>query len=213
MNNYFKNSCRWITAIAFLVLYSVSPEAQDTNTSGTEQLRILSTGGCVTFVKSLVNGKWGISIEHPGGASAQAWEPIQIEHYRSEMRQDRISSGYSLIEKTTAGITGTGQIVISDRLSLDITDRWMIHGNQLHLERNLKVSGNAQGGFFSEVCLSTTDTYTLPDVDVFMPGMIYGRSEYLYDFAPAGRNNYSKGDQLHRNLQAGQNRKIMKMIC
>jgi hypothetical protein len=193
MNILFKNSIGRIIVIIIFIFHTVDLAAQDSSVVESELLGIISASGRVSFIRSSQTGLWGINIEHPGGASATAESPVQIEHYTGEMKQQIFSLGYSTIEKTADIITGTGQIHLPCNVFLDVTDKWTIRENQLHLARNIKVSGNAYGGFFSKISLSTSDNYTLPDVDVFMPGMIYGRSEYLYDFAPAGRNNYNRG--------------------
>ncbi len=174
------------------VLWSVGTLGLDAARSEETALGALAGGGRVVPVQSPDKG-WGFRIEMPGKASADLSLPMRLWVYEGEAKINVLTGGYRELHKSGDGFSGLGELVVGPGLTAKFEDRWTIAGSALSLKRSVKISGNAPGGFATEVGLMAGKDLSFPDVQHFAPGMIYGNSENLLDRAPAGMPNFRAG--------------------
>ena len=84
-------------------------------------------------------------------------------------------------------------VVPFDAASVCIEDRWEQMGETLRVHRQLSVKGSARGGFLTGVLLPVEGASRYADVDVFAPGMLYGRAARISDGAIGSRAGYCDG--------------------
>jgi hypothetical protein len=74
------------------------------------------------------------------------------------------------------------------------TDRWSVLGNVLRLRREVRVSGDAPGGFNSVIGMRIAGARPWPEMEWFVPGAIYGNSGHLRDNSFGAANYYKPGN-------------------
>jgi len=162
------------------------------SSSQSKPLGALATGAKVVSVQT-PSKEWGIGVESPGLASVRQMQPVRLELYEGEAKITESAAGYNSIKKTTDGFVGLAEITALKGVVFRVEDRWTIAGSVLSVARNVTISGNAYGGFLSGITLSTAGNFSFPDVDLFIPGTIYGGPEHLLDRAAGGPANYRTG--------------------
>lgn len=153
----------------------------------------LSTGAEVSAVQSPA-GQWGIRIESPGMASVSQAQPVRLEVYENASKIIQVAVGYKSLEKAEGGFVGRAEVSPLNGVTFQVEDRWTVSGQVLSICRRLAVSGNAPGGFLSKINFTTQGKLSFPDLEYFVPGVIYGAPGQVLDRAPGGMLNYQAGD-------------------
>ncbi|MBN1488658.1 MAG: hypothetical protein JXA69_01970 [Phycisphaerae bacterium] len=105
----------------------------------------------------------------------------------------RRAAGYDTLDFRSKQILGRASIACGSTVKVTVEDRWSIAGDVLHLDRTVKVSGDAPEGFLSAINLPFEKPMGWSQVDWFVPGMIYGGFDYLTETAIGGRAHYQPG--------------------
>lgn len=153
------------------------------------KLGVLDSGASVSFVQG-DNGEWGIDIEGgPAPRIAQS-QPVQLEIHTSEAEILPLHAGYRSVEKTAEGITASARIDHGDA-AFWVTDRWQVAGSVLSLQRDVKVTGSAPGGFQSSIVFSIDPSVGWFDIDCMAPGALYGDPTHDGERSPGGTLNHA----------------------
>jgi hypothetical protein len=138
------------------------------------------------------NSNWGIRIERATGISFQQLSPVSVEIFTSETHISRISAAYESVERQGDTVLARACVALNDAQCL-VTDHWSIRDELLHLKREVTVEGSADAGFLTAFTLTADQSLSWAQVDVFAPGMIYGREGQLNPRAIGSRENYADG--------------------
>lgn len=118
---------------------------------------------------------WGIEIETTGKSAVRQPRPVKLEIFDTQSGPRLIDSGYSSIEEANMVLTAKAGFVVSETVSVEITDKWSMNKNVVKLGRSTIVKGTEEKmGFMTGVVLLTTADVARSDVSYFVPGMIYG---------------------------------------
>jgi arylsulfatase A-like enzyme len=140
----------------------------------------------------------GIRVQDAGLASASQPEPVTLEFWVPDPGYVvRNSAAYDTLVKADDAVVGKARIDYRGA-AIEIEDRWSIDGAVLRLARRVRVSGDADGGFLSEITLGVQQRLAWPEVKWFAPGMIYGGFENLTVHAIGGRAYYHPGSYTVR---------------
>ncbi len=152
------------------------------------KLGVLDSGASVSFVKG-DKGEWGIDIDGgPAPRIAQS-QPVRLEiHAAAEILP--LHAGYRTVEKTAEGITASARIDHGDA-AFWVTDRWQVGGSILSLQREVKVTGSAPGGFQSSIVFSIDLSVGWFDIDCMAPGALYGDPSHDGERSPGGTLNHA----------------------
>jgi len=149
----------------------------------------LATGATVSFVRE-EGEAWGIEIAGAGSPEVSARNPVRIQVFRPPEDVQHLEAGYGSLDHEGEIVTARSQLPLGTHAVLGVEDRWTISGSQFSVERTVTVRGDAPGGFFSAVLLSTRPDVTWPDVDFFSPGVIYADPRHNGERSPGGTLNY-----------------------
>lgn len=152
---------------------------------GERPIGTLSSGHLLTVQKNK-NGQWGVCVRNENTILWSQTHPVQIEYYPDSTLINAGQSGYTGIQREKNGFSGKGAIQIGD-VTFQVEDSWKVTGNTLNFSRNLKVKGNAPGGFLSSVDLLSSGKRK--DIRCFAPGMIYGDPNVISADAIGGINS------------------------
>jgi hypothetical protein len=152
--------------------------------------------GIVVYSQSLSDGKFGLYTAGTTKASSILSLPVRIELKDSLSGQRVFQQGYDrIVEENGDSFRGDG-VIAAGGVSFLFADTWQVSSGSLHLDRTVRVRGNAAGGFMSAFTFSTSASWARDDVDVFIPGMVYGAAESLGPGALGGRDVYA----LHHGI-------------
>ncbi|WP_152032817.1 hypothetical protein [Ereboglobus luteus] len=105
-----------------------------------------------------------------------------------------LQGGYASLRGAGGEWLGTGVLKTPKGAALEFTDRWTVGKNTLRLRREVRVKGNAPGGFTSVASLQLVDAQPWPKMEWFAPGMIYGNFDHMRDNSFGSGNYYKPGD-------------------
>jgi hypothetical protein len=135
---------------------------------------------------------WGLLVDCVGRAKALQPEPIQLEVYlEGEVQTYR--AAYQKIEARANGWQATGMVNLPAGATVAFEDFWSGDQHGLHLERSVRVMGDAPGGFLSAMTFDLEPPAEMRAVKLFAPGMLYGSNEQITDVAIGGRANEAAG--------------------
>jgi hypothetical protein len=141
------------------------------------------------------DGSWGLVVGGAGLASAEQPRPLQLEIWDgTKGAVCARCSGYATLAEEQETLIGTGRVAIDGDVSFEFRDRWERVRDTFRLSRTVAVHGNAPGGFLSAATLRLTGPRAWPQVDWFVPGMLYGGFANLTDTAIGGRAHYRLGN-------------------
>ena len=150
-------------------------------------------GHCTFTLIENRDGGHGIEIEEAGLASVYQEYPVAIELYTNDSEIQRLQSGYSLIKETDRGFFAKAKIEVADSTSVSVKDIWAFSDNVLSLERTVKVDGNDSRAFMSGIVLTSKTQASRSELDYFVPGTIYGGTNYLNPAAFGGQDTFESG--------------------
>ena len=150
----------------------------------------LQTGAAITFTRTASDG-WGIEIA--GGLAPRIAQPkpAAIEVYRADDDIRELSAGYKTVRRTATGIDAMADVPSADGVTFHMHDVWSLSGGVLSVRREVKVKGNASGGFSSSIDFSLERAVGWLDVNFMAPGAIYADPTYDGDRSPGGTLNYA----------------------
>lgn len=151
----------------------------------------LPDGGEINGIRS-AGREWGLRIKRPGLASLSLTRPVQIEIFETATGAARTGAGYSQLAKLAGGFAGSATLAHAG-VSFEVEDRWTIQGAILRVNRRVRVKGDATAGFLSAFSLQTDPRFTLPELEYFIPGALYGGPQNLMDRAAAGSAAFRSG--------------------
>lgn len=178
-----KNTFSFLLALNLSCLYS----CQQTGNfrAGEKTIGTFSSGHLLTVQKNN-NGQWGICVRNENTILWSQTHPVQLEYYPDSTLNDAGQSGYTSIQLEKNGFSGKGAIQIGD-VTFQVEDSWKVTENTLNFSRNLKVKGDAPGGFLSSLYLLSSGKKK--DIRCFAPGMIYGDPNVISADAIGGINS------------------------
>lgn len=129
-----------------------------------------------------------------GLASAMQSKPAHLEFWSDSGQISATNARYSSWTKVKRGFLGQVTVGGPGGSCFAVEDRWTQDGEVLRLVRQVKVAGNAPGGFLSGVTFDFVRASSWSEADWFVPGMIYGGFASLADTAIGGRAHYRAGE-------------------
>jgi hypothetical protein len=128
---------------------------------------------------------WGLYLRNNGQASLEQPNPVHIEIYIDSLHQQYLRTGYYSFSKQ--GNTFIGRAVVTyGKARFTVEDTWRVASQTLQLSRKLNVQGNAGGGYMSSITFESPRALSRSDVNIFVPGMIYGSTAHLTETAIGG---------------------------
>jgi len=149
-------------------------------------------GGVIALAERGEGGGWGMAVRGAGAVSCVQPQPIRIETYEGNDQVREHAGAYDAFDRDGDGWLGRGAVAVGSS-SIAIEDRWRIVGEELRLERSVRVSGDAPGGFLSSAAFEVERPFAWVDVDAFVPGLLYGWSERITGEAIGGVTGYLTG--------------------
>ena len=150
----------------------------------------LQTGAAVTFTRSTTSG-WGIEIIGGPAPRLTQPEPAAIQVYRTDDDIHEFSAGYKAIRRTPAGVDATADVNSANGVIFHVHDVWNLSAGVLSVRREVRVQGNAPGGFNSSIDLVLDRDTGWPDLNFMAPGAIYADPTYDGDRSPGGTLTYA----------------------
>jgi hypothetical protein len=148
----------------------------------------LQTGETVSFIRA-AEGEWGIEISGATTPRILQPKPAKLEIFRTEADICQFATGYKTVEKSTTGINALAEITYSDNVVFRAHDRWSLSGAVVSVNREVEVTGNTPGGFYSSIVLALDPSVSWPDVKYMAPGALYGDPTYNGAWSPGGTLN------------------------
>ncbi len=142
------------------------------------------------------DGTHGLAVSMPGAASAGQTAPLRVALWngRTDAGPSTLQGGYASLRGAGDEWVGTGVLKAAGGVELEFTDRWTVMKNTLRLRREVRVSGDASGGFTSVAALQLKNAKPWPQMEWFAPGMIYGNFDHMRDNSFGSGNYYKPGD-------------------
>ncbi len=165
--------------------------------NGKVNLGTLNSGATFSFVR-ISDGNWGIEISGGSFKNIIQPKPARIEVFIKKNEIKDFSSGYRTIKSSEHGFSANAEIPYGQNVVFRIDDRWSLNGNVVSLVRNVKVAGNAKGGFSSSIIFNVDTTVSWTDLNCFAPGALYGDPSHDGKFSPGGTLNYASHRFLMR---------------
>lgn len=153
------------------------------------ELGRLRTGATITFTRS-TGGAWGLEIVGGSTPAIRQPEPAQLEIFRADTDVRELRAGYTNVEKSADGLEARAELAYGDKVVFQVQDHWTLSGAVVAMRRNVKVIGNAPGGFDSAVVLAVDPSIIWSNVNCLAPGALYGDPTYDGDRSPGGTLNY-----------------------
>jgi hypothetical protein len=145
-------------------------------------------------VQEAATKEYGLVVINAGRELMRQPNPVKLETYRSDEEPvQEYGSGYSSINRKPCGFSAGTEINLPGAVKIFVQDAWRIEDSTLYVSRTLNVQGAAPGGFVSGITLESDEGVSLSTLKVFVPGMIYGTSEYITPTAIGGKAHYEAG--------------------
>ncbi|ACQ82432.1 conserved hypothetical protein [Beutenbergia cavernae DSM 12333] len=142
------------------------------------------------------DSSFGLRVGAPGGAAAEQAAPLRATVWSGEAGAAPVTldAGYDSLRGTGGEWLGTGRLDTPGGATLRFTDRWTTEGDSLRLRREVRVHGDAPGGFASVAALRVVGAEPWPQMEWFAPGMIYGNFDHMRDNSFGAGNYYEPGN-------------------
>lgn len=142
------------------------------------------------------DGSLGLRVSAPGGASVEQPAPLRVTFWDGQADGDpvELEGGYDALRGTGGEWLGTGRLEVPGGATLQFTDRWTLAESTLRLRREVRVHGDAPGGFTSVAAMRVVDAQPWPQMEWFAPGMVYGNFDHMRDNSFGAGNYYEPGD-------------------
>ncbi len=150
------------------------------------------------FVKS-GSGEWGIDMEGGGAPHILQPRPAAFEVYTGSLpgpgsKDDvhELAAGYKTVRIGNGIAVAEADVPFGAGVTFHIEDRWSLKDPILSVHRHVVVKGNAQGGFYSAVMLSTAPDVVWADLDFMVPAKLYSDPTYDGATSPGGPLHYAE---------------------
>jgi hypothetical protein len=140
----------------------------------------LSTGAAVAFVRDA--GGWGMDIGGMNAPHILQHRPARLDIYTAGKPQE-LAAGYASVRTSQGGMVARADISFGTQVTFHVEDHWRIKAGTLWVHRHVTVSGDAEGGFGSEVLFSTTPNVGWSGMKFLAPSKLY--SDPTFDGATA----------------------------
>jgi hypothetical protein len=163
-----------------------------------------AAGVSVSVIKNK-DGTFGLSAAS-GDATLVQNAPLRASFWNGAAKKGLAPAraGYAKLSETAPGewlgagtlrakIADTGKLPPHNSVEFDFTDRWTVSDDTLRLRREVRVRGDAPGGFNSVIGLRVVGAKPWPQMEWFVPGAIYGNSDHLRANSFGAANYYKKG--------------------
>lgn len=142
------------------------------------------------------DASFGLSLSLPGQAAVEQTAPLRLTLWDGSPDGEPVTveGGYASLRGTGGEWLGRGELSTPSGVSLQFTDRWTVAESTLRLRREVRVHGDAPGGFTSVAALRVVDAQPWPQMEWFAPGMIYGNFDHMRDNSFGAGNYYEPGD-------------------
>jgi len=176
----------WLAALLVLPLVSCAHRPPDPVIPDAAEPAGPAPGPGLTAVRGAA-GQWGIELSGFGPAKLTQAQPAQIEIYLPDGQVRQLTAGYDSVQQGDGLVTGQATVAAGGGASISVTDRWVLEGGVITLNRTVAVAGTRPGaGFSSAIRLYTAPELTWPDVSFLAPGMLYGDATYNGPRSPGG---------------------------
>ena len=128
-----------------------------------------STGAEVSFHSA--SNEWRLEVTGPDALTISLSMPFGVQLFDANTQRD-LSAGYKSVEASRGRATAQADIAVGSA-TLQVRDQWALTADILRVTRHLQVSGNAPGGFDSEMFFSTTPKVSWSDIDFLAPALLY----------------------------------------
>lgn len=160
--------------------------------------RTLPLGQLTTRAKILAvqndDESWGLAVENAGAASMMQARPLKVEIFNpADERVREYVSGYAWVRLEGGALNAGAEIRLPQGACIRARDHWAVADDALKLSRTVEVAGQAPCGFLSTITLESERGVSLSSLKPFVPGMIYGNSEYITPTAIGGSAHYEAG--------------------
>ena len=155
---------------------------------GQTKIGKIDNGYTISLQKN-INNNYELEIGI-GSTKILSSKVIGIEIYQGENAITEYFDGYKTFTKTAKGFIGKAYIKINKNCGFEVTDSVTLNINTISFARSVVVNGKFDGGFLSSIELKTDKKFDRNQVDVFVPGMIYGGTSHLTSSAIGGENLY-----------------------
>ncbi len=176
----FRTSLILLTGTVFLVSCSRINEVN---------LGSLPSGEKVSFIRNST-ATFGINISGGNTPEIKQPNPVRLDILQNEDEIREKVSGYSSVKKSRSGIEAVAVIDLGEGVVFHVKDNWSINEAVLTVNRQIKVKGNAPGGFSSSVVFAADSSLAWTDVQCLAPGALYGDPTFDGDRSPGGTMNY-----------------------
>lgn len=139
---------------------------------------------------------FGLSVSKLGHASLEQTAPLRITLWDGSPGAEPVtlSGGYRSLRGSGGEWVGTGELRTPNGAALQFTDRWTAGEGTVRLRREVRVHGDAPGGFTSVAAMRVVGARPWPEMEWFAPGIIYGNFDYMRDNSFGAGNYYEPGD-------------------
>ncbi|HGY56736.1 MAG TPA: hypothetical protein ENK44_13605 [Caldithrix abyssi] len=134
-------------------------------------------------------GKYRIALLKNNKIVAYSNQPLQILFYADSL--ETYFNDYDSVWYESNFYKACGKITYDETLEFDFIDYWHLSDDGVTLDRMVRVQGNRTAGFASQINLYLTAGYHPKRTQIFVPGMIYGNTEFLPSTAIGGRDTFS----------------------
>ncbi|TDE97405.1 hypothetical protein EXU48_04205 [Occultella glacieicola] len=142
------------------------------------------------------DNSFGLRVGGPGAVSAEQAAPLRVAVWdgRTDSEPIALCGGYDALRGTGGEWLGTGRLDTPSGATLRFTDRWTEAEDTLRLRREVRVHGDAPGGFTSVAAMRVVGAEPWPQMEWFAPGMIYGNFDHMRDNSFGAGNYYEPGN-------------------
>lgn len=142
----------------------------------------------------------GRVVVSSGAGQWRADHPVQVLVAADLTSSHRVCSArYQMRHSDHSGaVTAQCRVAVSAGVEIVVVDRWQARGTEVHLCRDVEVHGNADAGFAVRCALTRVDQVgspgtgqDWPDLEVFAPGLVYGRAPQVPDWTLFGPTQLS----------------------
>ena len=162
--------------------------------NGNRKIRIGKTQGNIHVLAVKDNeSRWGIQITDGKWFTLNQPQPVSLEIYRDSSKIERLSFAYDEFIPGDPVSTGTCAFQ-SGSVSFVATDTWSMKNDILEFSRIINLTGSDSGGFMSSIAFLSQNPVARENIDLFVPGMIYGKPGNITNVAIGGTAVYENGN-------------------
>jgi hypothetical protein len=137
------------------------------------------------FMENNEEGDRGIGIMQKGKPFLMAAFPLHVELSDGKNVVGFLNKGYDEFDFDKDILTARGSVSYGE-VVFHFKDTWKMSDSSLQLDRDIHVEGNMDAGFMTGILFEYAEMLKRDSVQLFVPGMIYGTTDYLSSAAIGG---------------------------